>query len=88
MPDEGKENRVWVYVQRPKEYEIAGCPQCGNPDPDWSEWAHHCWCPVCQIDFIPIHGGIFDGPIPVNCAALMGIDLRRYNIETGKIDGP
>ena len=47
--------REWVYVQRPKEYEIAGCPHCGNDDPDWSEYAHRLWCPVCKIDFIPEH---------------------------------
>ena len=49
------ERRVWCYVQRPIAYEIAGCPKCGLADCDWSEYAHHCWCPKCVIDFIPEH---------------------------------
>jgi hypothetical protein len=74
-----------VYVQRPKEYQIA-FHGCGDEDPDWSEFAHMLWCPKCQEDFMPLHGGIFDGPIPVNCARLLGIDLRRFNIETHEIE--
>lgn len=80
------EKRKWVYVQRPKEYEIAGCDVCGNADPDWSEYAHMLWCATCQRDFRPLHNGIFDGPIPVNCARLLGIDLRRLNLETGEVE--
>ena len=81
------ERRVWVYVQRPREYEIAGC-SCGNQDPDWSEYAHHLWCAGCQKDFIPEDNGIFDGPIPVESAKLLGIDLRRFNLETHEIADP
>jgi hypothetical protein len=81
------EKRTHVYVQRPREYEISGC-DCGNDDPDWSEYKGHLWCDKCQKDFIPSHGGIFDGPVPINTAALLGIDLRRYNIETGAIEEP
>ena len=77
--------RTWVYVQRPKEYGISGCV-CGNADPDWSEFRGHVWCGVCQKDFIPESGGIFDGPVPVNACALMGIDLRRFSIATGQIE--
>jgi hypothetical protein len=79
------QKRTHVYVQRPKEYEIAGC-ECGNQDPDWSEFQGHLWCAECKKDFIPAHGGIFDGPIPVNAAAMLGIDLRRLNLETGEIE--
>jgi hypothetical protein len=82
------EKRKWVFAQRPREYEIAGCPQCGNLDPDWSEFAHQLWCPVCRIDFVPRHGGIFDGPIPVEACKLMGIDLRQVNIETHEVREP
>lgn len=77
--------RVRVYVQRPTEYGIAGCV-CGNADPDWSEFAGMLWCPKCQKDFIPEHGGIFDGPIPVEISKLLGIDLRRVNLETGEVE--
>lgn len=79
------DKRTWVYVQRPAEYEIAGCP-CGNADPEWSEYKGHLWCAKCQKDFIPEHNGIFDGPIPVNGARLMGICLDRFNLETQKIE--
>jgi hypothetical protein len=77
--------RTWVYVQRPKEYQISGC-DCGNADPDWSEFAGMLWCAPCQRDFRPLHNGIFDGPILVNCARLLGIDLRRFNLETQQIE--
>jgi len=80
-----KEKRTWVYVQRPREYEIAGC-SCGNEDPDWSEFKGHLWCAACQKDFIPAHNGSFDGPIPVHSCALMGIDLRRFNLETPRLE--
>lgn len=79
------ERRTHVYVMRPKEYEISGC-ECGNNDPDWSEYKHHLWCPICKIDFIPKQNGIFDGPIPVQVMELMGISLSRYCIATGKIE--
>jgi hypothetical protein len=79
------EKRTYVYVQRPAEYEMAGC-ECGNDDPDWSEFKGHLWCPKCQKDFVPQHGGIFDGPIPVNAMRLIGIDLRSYNLITGMIE--
>jgi hypothetical protein len=79
--------REWVYVQRPRDYEIAGCP-CGNDDPDFSEFAHMLWCPVCQKDFIPEHNGIFDGPIPVHGMRLIGVDLRQVNLTTGEIREP
>lgn len=77
--------RKWVYVQRPNVYEIAGC-ECGNGDPEWSEYEGRLWCEKCQKDFIPEDWGIFDGPIPVNGVALMGISLDRYNIETNEIE--
>lgn len=78
------EKRAWVYVMRPQAYEIAGCP-CGNLDPEWSEFKGHLWCEFCQTDFIPAHGGIFDGPIPVNGIRLMGISLDRVDLTTGAV---
>jgi hypothetical protein len=81
------DKRTHVYLQRPREYEISGC-ECGNDDPDWSEWQHMLWCAKCQKDFIPAQSGIFDGPILVQAARLMGIDLRLLNIATGEIEDP
>ena len=78
------EKRTWIYVQRPKEYEIAPCP-CGNQDPDWSEFKGHLWCQVCMRDFIPEHSGIFGGPVLINTCALLGIDLRRFDLRTHEI---
>lgn len=68
--------RVWVYRQRPAHYGVAGCA-CGNDDPDWSEFEGHLWCAECQIDFIPKHSGVFDGPILVGCAEILGYDFSR-----------
>lgn len=79
--------RTWCYVQRPKDYGISGC-DCGNLDPDFSEYEHMLWCPVCQKDFTPANNGIFDGPVLVNACRLLGIDFRRYNLETGEVEGP
>lgn len=84
MTDEPLVKRTHCYVMRPNKYEISGCA-CGNPDPDWSEYKGRLWCPVCQIDFVPASGGIFDGPIPIHGMALMGIDLRMYDTDTGEI---
>lgn len=76
--------RTWCYVQRPKEYEMAGC-ECGNEDPDWSEWREHLWCAKCKKDFIPKHNGIFDGPVAVNASELMGIYFDRIDLKTNKL---
>ena len=81
------ERRTEVYVQRPKEYEISGC-ECGNHDPDWSEFKGHLWCSACQKDFIPTDSGIFGGPIPIQTCRMLGIDLRTINLETQEIQDP
>lgn len=79
-----KVKRTWVYVDSPKCYGIAPC-ECGNADTQWSEWKDHLWCDKCKIDFVPKNWGVFDGPIPSNCAAGLGFDFRRYNLKTKKI---
>src|SRR5205807_228583 len=78
------EKRTWVYWQRPAVYGMAPCP-CGNDDPDWSEFKGHLWCSKCEKDFIPEHGGVFDGPIPINAAHLLGLCFARINLETQQI---
>lgn len=79
-----KTKREWVYTQPPKAYEMAPCA-CGNVDTEWSEYEGHLWCSKCQIDFIPEHGGIFDGPIPVNTASLLGITFNRFYIDAKEL---
>lgn len=81
----GLVRRTHIYVCRPAAYEIAGC-ECGNADPEWSEFERHLWCQNCQIDFIPEHDGIFDGPIAVHAMELLGTPIDRYCIETGEIE--
>lgn len=76
--------RTEVYVLCPREYEMGPC-LCGNPDPEWSEFKRHLWCPVCQIDFIPEQIGVFDGPIPINASHLLGLCFATINIETEAI---
>lgn len=71
---------------RPKEYEISGCPTCGNTDPDWSEFQRHMWCPKCEIDFEPEQGGVFDGPIPMNCCRMLGVTFDSYVLATNEIE--
>ena len=79
------EKRTEVYLLRPKEFEISGCPVCGNEDPDWSEFKSHLWCARCEKDFIPESSGVFDGPVPINTAHLMGMCFATIDIETGAI---
>jgi hypothetical protein len=76
--------RTRVYVMRPAEYEISGCP-CGNNDPEWSEYVGHLWCEKCQKDFKPEFNGVFDGPICIQACELMGISLSMFDLETQKI---
>lgn len=81
---EGRTKREWCYVQQPAVFSIAPCA-CGNADLMWSEFEKHVWCERCQLDFIPAHGGIFDGPIPIRACALLGIRFDRFVIATGAI---
>ncbi len=78
--------RTWVYVNQPAEYGISGCPSCNNEDDQkWSEFKGKCWCPECKIDYAPDHNGVFDGPIPIGTAQLLGLDFRRIDLATRKI---
>lgn len=84
MADE-KVLRTWVYLQPPIDYGMGLCA-CGHPQPQWSEFKRYLWCPACKIDFQPEDAGVFDGPILVNTAALMGMHFTRYILATGKIE--
>jgi len=79
------EKRKWCYVLQPSAYEMAPCA-CGNGDTQWSEFAGRLWCSRCDVDFIPAHNGIFDGPIPVATCDLLGIYFDRVNLETNEIE--
>jgi len=79
------EKRKWCYVMAPWAYEIAPCA-CGNTDTQWSEFKGRLWCAKCEIDFIPAHNGIFDGPIPVATSHLLGIRFDRINLETNEVE--
>lgn len=80
-----KIKRTWCYLQPPEAFDLPPCP-CGNVHVLWSEYEGHLWCGKCMKDFIPEHNGIFDGPIPAQTAALMGIKLDRISISTGVIE--
>lgn len=92
------EKRTWWYLRNPITFGIANCDKCGNPDGLWSEYKGHIWCQICQIDFIPRHNGIFDGPIPVGAAHLLGVSfdrwndefkiVQKFNIDTGEYEPP
>lgn len=77
--------RKWYYIQNPSSFSIPGC-KCGNDKVKWSEYEKHLWCDKCQIDFIPKHNGIFDGPIPIETLTMFGINFDRYNLETNRVE--
>ena len=79
------EKRTWIYLQPPREYAIAGC-SCGNEEVEWSEYKERLWCARCKKDFIPEHWGVFDGPISITAARLMGMCFDQFNLETEKIE--
>lgn len=76
--------RTTCMAQAPSVYEVSGCPKCNGNNTTWSEYEKHVWCFDCEIDYIPEHNGIFDGPIPMGAAELMGISLSRIEIATGR----
>lgn len=80
-----KPKRKWCYLMAPRGFDMSNCP-CGNSMTEWSEFEKHLWCRNCDKDFIPEHAGVFDGPIPIKAAYLMGICFDRYNIETSKVE--
>lgn len=77
--------RTWFYLQKPSVFEISGC-SCGNQETQWSEYQKHLWCDKCEKDFIPEHGGVFDGPIPMGAARMLGLTFSIFNMETNKVE--
>lgn len=80
--------RTHVYCQHPQVYDITGCPNDEGHTYSWSEFEDRLWCYVCEIDFVPRSWGIFDGPIPMGLATMMGISFDRINIKTHKRVSP
>ena len=79
-----KIKRKWCYIMPPRAYEVAACPTCGTPDTQWSEFEKHIWCDRCKVDFKPVHFGIFDGPIPLQSALMMGVSFDRIDLVTNE----
>ena len=77
------ERRAWVYRQRPDVYGIAGCNYCAGNDTDWSEFVGRIWCRRCKREYVPAHNGVFDGPIPIEVARLMGMSFDKVQLSSG-----
>lgn len=84
-PPSALPKRTWHYLASPASFELAPCA-CGNHATQWSEFAKHLWCARCELDFVPEHNGVFDGPIPINAALMLGMSFDRMNLETGCIE--
>lgn len=78
--------RTWHYLAPPIDFEMAGCPNGIQHDTYWSEWKDHLWCYECEIDFIPEHAGIFEGPICVEAAHMLGCRFDRYDLERDVVE--
>lgn len=87
LPTEPLEKRTWYYAGRPcQDYDIPGCARCGNEDIVYSEFKERLWCAKCEIDFEPVHWGLFSGPIAWELCAILGISFDRINLETNKYE--
>jgi hypothetical protein len=75
--------RDWCYAQHPVSYSVC-CDECDGNNTTWSEFEKHIWCYDCEIDTKGT-AGIFDSPIPINTAKLMGISFDRISIPEGKL---
>ena len=72
--------RRWCYVKNPSHFDIGPC-KCGNTNTQWSEYENHLWCENCKIDFIPEDKGIFDGPIGLESANILGYNFNIRSLE-------
>lgn len=85
MGEPDLKKREWVYIQPPRKFDIAPC-DCGCNEAQWSEFEGHLWCEPCQKDFIPSHNGVFDGPVPVGVAAMLGMSFDRLILSTNLVE--
>ena len=77
------EKREWCYTQPPSTFELF-CDQCDGSNTTWSEFKGRIWCFDCKIDTKGTHS-VFDGPIPLEAAKLLGMSFDRINIKTGVV---
>jgi len=75
--------RTWVYCQQPYEYDIE-CDRCNGASIAWSEFVHMIWCYDCKVDTKGT-GGVFDGPIPVGVAKLLGMSFDGIRLSDNKL---
>lgn len=80
------EKRTWHYLQHPAVFGYEPCEKCGNEALLWSEFKDHIWCDKCNVDFKPKYQGIFDGPIGMGAASLMGISFDRYDMLRERVE--
>lgn len=78
-----KTKRTWCFLQPPIHFEIR-CPKCNSVNTQWSEFEKHIWCGRCGED-IDDYESPMDGPLPVQVAALLGIDLRVIDLKDDKV---
>ncbi len=76
--------RTWIYVLLPARYEIH-CDRCHGSNIEWSEYEGLIWCYDCKIDTRG-DGGIFDGPIPLGGAQLLGLSFDRINLVKNRVE--
>ena len=77
--------RTHAFLMPPSHFEVSGC-SCGNEKTQWSEYEGHLWCAICEKDFKPEHGGVFDGPIPINTALMLGLCFDRVDLSTNQVE--
>jgi len=74
--------RTECYVCNPIFLELH-CPVNEEHKIAWSEYEEHIWCYDCNKDIK--YESVGAGPIPAEISKLLGIDYRKYNLETGEI---
>ena len=77
------EKRDWVYIRQPTDFGIDNC-ECGT-EPEWSEYKKKLWCANCKVDYTPLHWGVFDGPIPIGAAHLLGMSFDYFDLKTNQV---
>jgi len=75
--------RTWHYVQNPATYEVF-CDRCNGSNVEWSEYEHMIWCYDCKIDTKGTEG-VFGGPIPIECAKILGMIFDRWDMKKKRV---
>lgn len=78
------EKREWCYILHPANFDIT-CDKCGGTNITWSEYKEHIWCYNCKID-TKGNEGIFQCPIPIREAYLLGLNFDRFNLKTNQVE--